>query len=272
MTTSAASSPSSSGGPLIRLAPDRRVLVTGGASGFGLGVAGRLAGLGAAVAIADVDPRALAAAAARVPGVLAIEMDVRAGASVRSGVAAAVDGLGGLDALVNCAGVFTFREFEEITEEEWDRILAVNLRGTFLACQAAMPHLKTSGRGRIVSIASDAGKRGEPYLAHYSASKFGVVGLTQALAQEFGPDHVTVNAVCPATTPETAMGRLVLEQKVQRRGQTADEVLADGAASFPLGRLGTVADVADTICFLLSEGAGWISGESINIDGGALSG
>ena len=148
----------------------------------------------------------------------------------------------------------------------------VNIRGTFLCCQAAMAHLKASGRGRIVNIASDTGKRGVPYIAHYSTSKFAVVGLTQSLAQEFGPYGVTVNAVCPATAPDTAMGRLVLRQKAERTSLSEDEILARGAEAFPLRRLGTVADVADAICFLISTNASWISGESLNIDGGNLSG
>jgi meso-butanediol dehydrogenase/(S,S)-butanediol dehydrogenase/diacetyl reductase len=249
----------------------RRALVTGGASGIGFGVAQRLVELDAKVAMADVNADALRAAAEKVSAV-PIQMDVRDGSSVRDGVAAAVNELGGLDTLVNCAGVFTFRDFEEITEDEWDFILDVNLRGTFLCCQAAIGHIKQSGRGRIVNIASDAGKRAEPFLAHYSASKFGVVGLTQSLAQEFGKDKVTANAVCPVSTPDTGMGRLVLEQKIQRRGQSADKILADGAASFPLGRLGTVEDVVATVCFLISDGASFISGESINIDGGVVTG
>ena len=98
------------------------------------------------------------------------------------------------------------------------------------------------------------------------------MGLTQSLAAEYGPFGVTVNAVCPATVSETGMGQKVLEQKVRLFEKPAERVLADGAASFPLRRLGTVADVADTIMFLISESAGWISGESINIDGGNLSG
>jgi meso-butanediol dehydrogenase/(S,S)-butanediol dehydrogenase/diacetyl reductase len=254
------------------IASGRRALVTGGASGIGFGVARRLTELDVAVAIADVNAEGLAHAAQKVGAAAAVQMDVRDAAAVRSGVERAVAEIGGLDTLVNCAGVFTFRDFEDIAEDEWDFILDVNLKGTFLVCQAAMPHLRASKRGRIVNIASDAGKRAEPYLAHYSASKFGVVGLTQSLAQEFGRDNVTVNAVCPVSTPDTAMGQLVLRQKVERRGKSAEDILADGAASFPLGRLGTVEDVVEAVCFLLSEGASFISGESINIDGGVVTG
>jgi NAD(P)-dependent dehydrogenase (short-subunit alcohol dehydrogenase family) len=257
----------------LDFSPRRLALVTGGASGIGLGVAERLVGLGAEVAIADL-PAALdrldeAARGRFVP----IAMDVTDDASVVVGVASATRQLGGLDTVVNCAGVFQFRAIEAITTAEWDWILDVNLRGTFLVMREAMPHLKASGRGRVVNIASDAGKRGWPLIGAYVASKFGVVGLTQAIAAEVAPDGVRVNAVCPATVSETGMGQVVLAQKVELGyGDTAAEVLERGAASFPLKRLGRVHDVVEAVMFLISESSGWITGESINVDGGSLAG
>lgn len=261
---------------LLQFPPDRRALVTGGASGFGLGVVDRLVAVGARVVAADINPETLAAIAGRHPhdAVFPLEMDVRDDDSVRAGVAAAVALLGGLDTVVNSAGVFQFRALEEISSREWDWILDVNLRGTFLVTREAMPHLKASaGRGRVVNVASDAGKRGWPLLAAYSASKFGIVGFTQAVAAEVGPSGVRVNAVCPATVADTGMGQVVLRQKVELGwGKDTEDVLLRGANSFPLRRLGTVADVADAIMFLISDNSGWISGESINIDGGSLAG
>ena len=257
---------------MFEIAPDRKALITGGASGFGFAVAERLVVAGANVAIADVREPAVADAAARLGGAIPIVMDVTDRDAVVGGVARAADVLGGLDTLVTSAGVFEFRPFEEISEREWDWIVDVNLKGVFLSCQAAMPYLRASGRGRIVNVASDAGKKGYALISTYVASKFGVVGLTESLAAEFGPFGVTVNAVCPSTVAETGMGQKVLEQKVRLFGKPADRVLADGASSYPLRRLGTVADVADAILFLVSDSAGWISGESINIDGGNLSG
>jgi len=257
---------------MFEIAPGRTALITGGASGFGFAVAERLTAAGASVAIADVNEASVNAAADRLGGALPIVMDVTDRAAVVAGVARAADAMGGLDTLVNSAGVFEFRSFEEISEREWDWIIDVNLKGVFLVCQAAMPHLRESGRGRVVNISSDAGKKGFALISTYVASKFGVVGLTQSLAAEYGPYGVTVNAVCPATVADTGMGQKVLEQKVRLFDKPAERVLADGASSFPLRRLGTVADVADTILFLISESAGWISGESINIDGGNLSG
>lgn len=257
---------------MFEIAAGRKALISGGASGFGFGVAERLLTAGTSVAIADVDASAVQRAAARLPGVLPIVMDVTDRASVLGGTAQVVDAFGGLDTLVNCAGVFEFRAFEEISEREWDWILGVNLKGVFLSCQAAMPHLRASGRGRIVNISSDAGKKGYALISSYVASKFGVIGLTESLAAEFGPFGVTVNAVCPSTVSETGMGEKVLGQKVELFKKPARRVLEEGASSYPLRRLGTVADVADAIMFLISDSAGWISGESINIDGGNLSG
>jgi NAD(P)-dependent dehydrogenase (short-subunit alcohol dehydrogenase family) len=257
---------------MFEIAPGRKSLISGGASGFGYGVAERLLNAGTSVAIGDVDARALERAATQLPDVLPIVMDVTDRASVVAATEQAAAAFGGLDTLVNCAGVFEFRPFEEISEREWDWILGVNLKGVFLTCQAALPHLRASGRGRIVNIASDAGKKGYALISSYVASKFGVVGLTESLAAEYGPFGVTANSVCPSTVAETGMGQKVLGQKVELFGKEPQRVLEEGASSYPLRRLGTVADVADTIMFLISDSAGWISGESINIDGGNLSG
>ena len=258
---------------IFSFAEGRRALITGGASGIGLGVAKRLESIGARVAIADLPPALKRLDREALHSPLTIEMDVRDSDSVKRGVAAAMDGLGSLDTLVNSAGVFQFRAIAEISTEEWDRIIGVNLSGTFLVIREAMPHLIASGRGRVVNLASDAGKTGFPLLAAYCASKFGVVGLTQAVAAEVAPVGVRVNAVCPGTIGDTGMGRLVADQKVELGlGANRDEVWAKGAASFPLRRVGTVADVADAIMFLISENSNWITGESLNIDGGSLAG
>ncbi len=255
--------------PMFAFSEGRRALVTGGASGIGLGVARRLNMVGARTAIADLRQSLDKMKAEDLASLIRIELDVRDEASVKEAVRSSVEQLGGLDTLVNSAGVFQFRALQDVTTEEWDRILDVNLRGTFLMMREAMPHLINSGRGRVVNIASDAGKTGFALIPAYCASKFGVVGLTQAVAAEVAPLGVRVNAVCPATIAETGMGRIVADQKVELGlGASRDEVLARGAASFPLQRVGTVADVADAI----SESSNWITGESLNIDGGSLAG
>lgn len=258
---------------IFNFAPGRKALVTGGASGIGLGAARALLATGATVAIADL-PAALdrmddAEKTAFVP----VAMDVTDDASVAAGVGTAAAALGGLDTLVNSAGVFQFRAIEGISTAEWDRILDINLKGTFLAMRETMPHLKASKRGRVVNIASDAGKRGFALLGAYCASKFGVVGLTQAVGAEVAPDGVRVNAVCPGSVSETRMGKVVIEQKIELGyGGSPEEVVRRGAESFPLRRLGTVEDVVSAVLFLISENSNWITGESINIDGGSLAG
>jgi len=258
---------------VFSFASGRKALVTGGAGGIGLGAARALRAVGASVVIADLAAsldRMDAAARAPFP---AVAVDVTDDASVAAAVVKAVETLGGLDTLVNSAGVFQFRRLEEIATDEWDRILDVNLKGTFLMMREAMPHLKASKRGRVVNISSDAGKRGFPLLAAYCASKFGVVGLTQAIGAEVAADGVRVNAVCPGTIAQTGMGQLVIEQKISLGyGKDAEEVVRRGAESFPLQRVGTVDDVVAAILFLVSESSNWITGESINIDGGSLAG
>jgi NAD(P)-dependent dehydrogenase (short-subunit alcohol dehydrogenase family) len=258
---------------MLAIAPDRKALVTGAASGFGLGVTDRLLEAGARVAMADFSAELLATEAGRRgAAVTPIVMDVRLKASVQAGVAAAVEWLGGLDTLVSCAGVFDYGALGDTTEESWDRQLDTNLKGTFLVAQAAMPHLVRSGRGRVVNIASEAGRKGWPLTSAYNASKFGVVGLTQTWAREFGRDGVTVNCVCPAMTPETRQGQEVTRQKMARSGQTEAEVMRGYAENFPVGRFGTVADTADAIMFFLTDNASWITAVALDIDGGGPSG
>ena len=259
---------------MLTIARDRRALVTGAASGFGLGVVDRLLEAGARVAMADFSEELLRdEAARRGDAVLPIVMDVRVKSSVAAGVGAAVHWLGGLDTLVQCAGVFEYGSLEETTEESWDRQLDTNLKGTFLVAKAAIGHLARSRRGRMVNIASEAGRKGWPLTSAYNASKFGVVGLTQTWAREFGRDGVTVNCVCPAMTPETRQGQEVTRQKLARTpGLTLEEVLAGYAANFPLGRAGTVADTADAIMYFLTDNASWVTGVAFDIDGGGPAG
>ena len=194
----------------------RRALITGGASGFGLATARALLEQGSQVAIGDVNTDQLKAAARALDhkNLLPLELDVTSKASAEAAVTACGDAFGGLDALVNSAGIIDFAPLEEIREENWDRVIAVDLKGVFLCCQAASPLLRDSGRrGRIVNIGSDASKVGWPTISSYCAAKFGVVGLTKSFAGEFAPYGVTVNCVCPAGVSTTGMGQYVLEFK-----------------------------------------------------------
>lgn len=256
---------------IFRIAKDRKVLITGGASGLGMATARKLAALGVSVAIADIDQDRLAVTARELDGrVHPVQMNVADKASVQKGVAAVRDQLGGLDTVVCCAGIFRFADFMELSLEAWDQTIDVNLKGTFLVCQAAMASIRESGRGRIVTVSSTSGIRGDDFASDYSASKFGVIGLTQSMAVESGRFGTTVNAVCPGTVPGTTMGRQSMAQKIGLRGLDEEEIVARDAQSLTLRRLGTEDDIADTIIFLLTDNASWITGQAIVVDGGTL--
>jgi NAD(P)-dependent dehydrogenase (short-subunit alcohol dehydrogenase family) len=256
----------------MSIASGRRALITGGASGFGLETARRLLAARAQVAIADASTAALAAARDELgDAVLAIPCDVRSPALMAGAVQAAVDRFGGLDTLVISAGIIHLKPLAEVTETDWDTTLDVNLKGAFLAIQAAAPHLVAAGqgRGRIVAIGSDASKRGFAWIAAYTASKFGLVGLVESVAVELAPQGVTVNAVCPVGAPGTGMGRQVLDWKMAATGRSAEEIEAAAARAYPLGRNATSADVAGAVLWFLSEDAAFITGVALDVDGGA---
>jgi meso-butanediol dehydrogenase/(S,S)-butanediol dehydrogenase/diacetyl reductase len=243
----------------------RKVLVTGGASGFGLAIAEELIGAGMQVAAADISVDAIAGRTDLVP----IRADVRSPADVQQMVAQTVARFGGLDTLVVCAGVIHIKPLAEVSEDDWDRTLDVNLKGAFLSCQAAAPALSDSGRGRIVTIGSDCSKRGSALQAAYCASKFGLVGLTEAVAAELAANAVTVNCVCPVGVPTTAMGQAVLDWKVNHRHADAEQVLTEVAQSIPLGRNATERDVVAAVRFFLSDDASFITGTALDVDGGS---
>ena len=252
----------------MTIAPDRKALVTGGASGFGLAVARKLADQGARVAIADLDETRLEAAARDDGRLVPVALDVTDKASAEAGISRAVSELGGLDTLVSCAGVIHVKPLDEVTESDWDLTLDVNLKGAFLVSQAAAPSLKSSGRGRIVAIASDAARRGYPWLQAYCASKFGLVGLCESLAVELAQHQVTVNCVCPAACPTTGMGQGLLAWKAELTGKSDEEVLASIAAAHPLGRYATEDDIASAVLYFVSDEGAFLTGVSIDVDGG----
>jgi len=156
-----------------------------------------------------------------------------------------------------------------VTEEDWDRTIDVNLKGAFLTTQAAMPHLRESGRGRVVMISSDAGQRGFSALAPYTASKFGLNGLMESVAAEVAGDNVTVNTLCPVGCPTTGMGQEVLAEKIRLTGDSPEDIMARAAATNPLGRNVLETDVADAVLFLISEHSSFITGVALDVDGGA---
>ena len=188
--------------------------------------------------------------------------------AITEAVAAIAKELSGLDTIVVCAGVWHGGPSASFPEEQWDRILDVNLKGAFLLVQAAIPWLVASGRGRVVAIASDAGLKGFPERAAYCASKFGLIGLCESLAAELADSAVTVNAVCPSWCPETGMGAHIAKQLAVGESTSVGELLSSIEASFPLGKSVRMADVVATIAFLASDDASMLTGQAIEIDGG----
>jgi NAD(P)-dependent dehydrogenase (short-subunit alcohol dehydrogenase family) len=256
----------------VGIAPGRKALITGGASGFGLEIARRLVAAGARVAAVDVSDGSLASAREALgAALLPIRADVRRQAEVRDAVATAVEAFGGLDTVVISAGVIHIKPLADVTEADWDATLDINLKGAFLTMQAAAPSVVAAGpgRGRIVAISSDAGRRGFSWIQAYTASKFGLIGLVESVAVELAEHGVTVNAVCPVGAPGTGMGRQVLDWKIGATGKAPDEILAAAARTNPLGRNATEHDVAAAVLHFISDEASFLTGVALDVDGGA---
>lgn len=245
----------------------RRALVTGGATGIGRAIVAALIRHEARVVIADLDAAGAERTAAELGAAGAVGMDVRRRASVEAGFAAALDKLGGCEILCANAGVSTMNRAVDLTDQDWDFNFDVNARGVFLTNQVAARHFLAEGRGAIVNTASLAAKVGAPLLAHYSASKFAVLGWTQALARELAPHGIRVNAVCPGFV-KTGMQSREVEWEARLRGLTPAQVVADYIAQTPLGRLEEPEDVADLVVFLCSSGARFMTGQGVNVTGG----
>ncbi len=244
-------------------------LVTGAGSGIGAAIARTLASRGHLVVVTDVDRLRAERVAAEVGG-HAQALDVTDPAAVAATAESVAREHGSLDVWVSNAGVSAMRPFLEVPAEQVERTLAVNLQAVFSCGQAAARVMVAAGtQGRIVNVASMAGKQGRvPYLADYVASKFGVVGLTQAMAYELASHAITVNAVCPGYVA-TPMQERELAWEASLRGTTPDEVRALWIADTPLGRLEEPEDVARAVAFLVSEDAAFITGEALAVNGGA---
>ena len=242
----------------------RVAVVTGGASGIGLGVARGLATDGHSVAIVDRDRAAAEAAADELRGggstVLAVEVDVAERPSVGAGFERIRAELGPVEILVTSAGIESFTPVLDITADGWDRIIAVNLTGTFTCVQAALPDMLTAGWGRIVTISSSSAQSGASNMAHYVASKGGVIGLTKALAVELARSGITVNTIPPSLV-DTPMAR-----EAEAAGDFPGVDLV--GPMVPVGRAGTPADIAAACSYLCSEGGSYITGQIIGVNGG----
>jgi 3-oxoacyl-[acyl-carrier protein] reductase len=242
----------------------RVAIVTGAGQGMGRAVAEALATRGAAIVVNDVDPSSAETAAAELQasGATAIAMpaNVVDRAAVHEMVEQTIAAFGALHILINNAGVLRPTKVIDIPEAEWDMVVAVNLKGTFLCSQAVLPAMQAARWGRIVNFSSTAGKNISTVGgAHYTAAKAGILGFTRHLAKEVAGDGITVNAVCPGLI-DTEMVRATID----------DARCAAYAASFPIPRLGRPDEVAELVAFLASDRAAYITGASLDINGGDL--
>lgn len=242
----------------------KTVIVTGAAGGLGYGIAEEFLKQGAYVFICDVNERALDVASSKLKGfVEAVKTDVSAKKEIANLVNSAFKKRNSIDILVNNAGgsLGTPHELDAIDEPFWDLVIDVNLKGTFLCCQAVAPYMKEKKAGRIVNIASIAGRSGGTITGpHYAASKGGVIALTRNLAKSLGPYNITVNAVAPGLTVTGERIKKLIQNAGQNRNLTE---------SIPLGRLPNVEEQVSVVVFLASDAASYINGAVIDVNGGS---
>ena len=244
----------------------RVAVVTGGASGMGEATCHELGRRGHKIAILDLDSESAHRVAEDLRGegvtALAVDVDVTDRPAVDEAFAKVRSELGPVSILVTSAGMMAFAPFLEIAPESWTRIVDVNLTGTFHCCQAALPDMLAAQWGRIVMISSSSAQRGSPGMAHYAASKGAVITLTKSLAHEYAPAGITVNNIPPSG----------IETPMQHQSQAAGKLPSNEALArrIPLGHLGTGADIAAAVGFLCSEEAGFITGQVLGVNGGAV--
>jgi NAD(P)-dependent dehydrogenase (short-subunit alcohol dehydrogenase family) len=245
----------------------QKVLVTAGASGIGREMARAFAGAGAQVAVIDIDTAALSKLRSELPDVIAESCDLGELAQIESAVPRVIEALGGLDVLVNNAGIAgQTAPVEQVSPAEWDRVMRVNLGGTFNVTRLAIPHLKKSSAGSIINMSSAAGRLGYPQRSAYATSKWGIVGFTKTLSMELGAFGIRANAILPGPVAGERMNR-VLEARAAAGGRSLDEERASALVNQSLKTFTEPGEIAALALFLASDAAKTISGQALAIDG-----
>jgi NAD(P)-dependent dehydrogenase (short-subunit alcohol dehydrogenase family) len=245
-------------------------IVTGAASGIGKAIAKTYAEKGARVAIADINLQAAQLTAQEIGyDAMAVKVDVSGRDSVEAMVAEVKKTFGSPNILVNNAGVSYVSPFLDCTEEIWDRTIGINLKGTFNCCQAVIRRMRPNHKGSIINISSQSGKSGNSQYAAYCASKFGIIGLTQSLAIEFAGEGIRVNAICPGVVM-TPLWDDMMADYAKKRKLTPAEVKPYLESKIPMGRLCSEQDVANMALFLAGDESKYITGQSLNVSGGAV--
>lgn len=236
------------------------VVVTGAGRGMGQAIAERLAVEGARVAVTDLDEKSALTTAAGLEGAAGFRLDITDAAEVSARIDEIVAALGSIDALVNNAGWDQLAPFLDTGEDLWDRIIDINLRGPIRMTKAVLPQMVERQGGRIVNISSDAGRVGSTGEAVYSACKAGIIGFGKTVAREMARHNITVNAICPGPTATPLLESMV--------GEGNDKLIDSLKRGIPMGRLGLPEDVAGAVAFVVSDDAGFITGQTLSVSGG----